>query len=344
MWDFSRTGWYIPPSVSDTEGTMKLPSSSPMDQEPQATPFMLGVSPRRLTPEAILDQWKAWREAPSMPHRIRTEYENNVRVRWNLHTNALEGNALTHSDTALLLLVGKTNANLLFRDCEEMVGHDAAITGMKRWAQTNRNLTPRELLIWHRLLLVRDRVINLPSSHERLQLTHTIYAGRYKQAANVIQRRDGSIKRFAPPDEVNTRITRLLHQLEDALPSLTARPPAVDLPSLLAWQHAEFINIHPFDDGNGRMGRLLNSWLCLKAGFPVSIIPVAARNIYLEAMDRSDRDTQPLRDLLAATLVKEMDFGLAVARGESDPTPSNEEADPKRPPQPPPTIVVNGWD
>lgn len=84
------------------------------------------------------------------------------RVRWNLHTNALP-----HSDTARLLLVGKTNANLLFQDCEEMmVGHDVAITCMKRLAQTDWNLTPSALLIWHHLLLVRDREVatsNMPS-------------------------------------------------------------------------------------------------------------------------------------------------------------------------------------
>lgn len=320
-----------------------LPSS--MDRKPQATPFMLGINPQRLTPEAIRKQWYVWQERLAMPYRVRVAYAKNVRVRWNLHTNALEGNALSHQDTALVLLVGRTNPRLKVRDIEEMRGHDAAVTHVRRWVDTERPLTRDALLTWHHLLMVRDREITEQTPEGEVVPVGTIHAGQYKDAYNYVYRPDGSTYYFAPPDEVPVRMDHLLRHLENALPRIAARPPAMDVPELLAWQHAEFINIHPFDDGNGRLGRLINSWLCLKAGFPVSIIPVTARTIYLEAMaECNEGDPRSLRDLLAATLVKEMDFGLAVARGESDPSLRNEEADPKRPPQPPPDIEVNGWD
>ena len=153
---------------------------------------------------------------------------------------------------------------------------------------------------------------------------------------------------FALPEETPVLMTDHMDRLNADLHQYLVSPTAVDFPELLARQHAEYIQIHPFDDGNGRTGRLITSWLCLKAGFPVSIIPVTQRDTYLAAMDQAHAgDLQPLRDLLAATLVGEVDFGLAVARGECDPSVDNEHADPTRPVEKGSTgaaIITNGWE
>lgn len=93
------------------------------------------------------------------------------------------------------------------------------------------------------------------------------------------------------------------------------------------------IQIHPFDDGNGRTGRLVTSWQCLRAGVPVIIIPVRHVDLYREALNIAAdiSDLRPLRTLLAACLVHEMAFAVAVAEGSADPTIANEDADPEKP-------------
>ena len=107
-----------------------------------------------------------------------------------------------------------------------------------------------------------------------------------------------------------------------------------DIAAVLARLHIEYLALHPFADGNGRTGRLLLSWFCLRAGYPVPIVPSDAREVYIEAMEMGMKhdDPLPLRTLLAACLTHEMDFAIAAAEGHCDPTFRNAAADPNLPP------------
>jgi Fic family protein len=49
--------------------------------------------------------------------------------------------------------------------------------------------------------------------------------------------------------------------------------------------HSKFVEIHPFEDGNGRTGRTLMNWILIKAGYPKLYIPVKKRDKYYEAID-----------------------------------------------------------
>jgi len=49
--------------------------------------------------------------------------------------------------------------------------------------------------------------------------------------------------------------------------------------------HADFVNIHPFKDGNGRTARLIMNFELMRAGFPTVIVPVDARPDYYRNLD-----------------------------------------------------------
>ncbi len=73
----------------------------------------------------------------------------------------------------------------------------------------------------------------------------------------------------------------------------------------LARLHAAFERIHPFPDGNGRVGRLVLTHLLVRTGYPPAIIEKDERKSYLKALRRADeRDCGPLSELLARSVRK----------------------------------------
>jgi fido (protein-threonine AMPylation protein) len=71
----------------------------------------------------------------------------------------------------------------------------------------------------------------------------------------------------------------------------------------LATVHAAFERIHPFPDGNGRVGRLVLTLLLVRAGYPPAIINKDERTRYLKALKRADEeDRGPLTELLARSV------------------------------------------
>lgn len=74
-----------------------------------------------------------------------------------------------------------------------------------------------------------------------------------------------------------------------------------ELIEALAKVHAEFILIHPFRDGNGRLGRLLSTLMAVQAGIPpltFKIIERAKRRQYIAAVQASlDKNYEPMKEI-----------------------------------------------
>jgi Fic family protein len=71
----------------------------------------------------------------------------------------------------------------------------------------------------------------------------------------------------------------------------------------IAARHASFERIHPFVDGNGRVGRLLANWELIQAGLPPMIIRYQERARYLRALERADRgDANGLVEVFARSI------------------------------------------
>ncbi len=65
--------------------------------------------------------------------------------------------------------------------------------------------------------------------------------------------------------------------------------------------HFVFVYIHPYMDGNGRMGRFLMNLMLASGGYPWTVIPVEDRKIYMEALEKASvgEDIAPFTDFLA---------------------------------------------
>ena len=291
-----------------------------------SNPFALGLPLDRLTAPALADLHARWRKAPRPDAYTRLNYAENVRVRWNLHTNALEGSRVTYEDVSKIVVHRESVAGYTLREVAEVSGHNLALERMQALAATGAPLTETELKEWHRLLLGPDPA----PLRDQYGNPHPVAAGLWKTGRNVIGLAGGGARPTAEPSDVPRLMDNFLRRLHSDLDHVAAG--RRDLLDMLADTHSQFIEIHPFDDGNGRAGRLITSWQCLRAGVPVVIVPVSARDLYLEAMSQAAGGRiGSLRTLLAACLVRELDYAIAVAEGRADPTVANREADPARP-------------
>ena len=82
--------------------------------------------------------------------------------------------------------------------------------------------------------------------------------------------------------------------------------------------HYRFVRIHPFDDGNGRMARLLMNMILIKHGYTIAIIPIQERSRYIELLEQCDKseDLAEFIDYLASRCQNTLDLHLKAARGE----------------------------
>src|SRR6266481_5206470 len=72
--------------------------------------------------------------------------------------------------------------------------------------------------------------------------------------------------------------------------------------------HFVFVYIHPYMDGNGRMGRFLMNLMMAAGGYPWTVIPVAERKAYMEALEKASvrEEIRPFTDFLAGLVTKRL--------------------------------------
>lgn len=72
--------------------------------------------------------------------------------------------------------------------------------------------------------------------------------------------------------------------------------------------HFVFVYIHPYLDGNGRMGRFLMNLMMAAGGYPWTVIPVAKRKVYMAALESASvgEDIRPFAEFLANLVEKRL--------------------------------------
>ena len=85
---------------------------------------------------------------------------------------------------------------------------------------------------------------------------------------------------FTPPDWTEVR-----NNMKWFIADFEAKKSDLDSIELAAFVHAEFVRIHPFQDGNGRTARLLLNFMLMKAGYQPVIIEAKDRPVYYESLN-----------------------------------------------------------
>lgn len=119
-----------------------------------------------------------------------------------------------------------------------------------------------------------------------------LHHGTFKSLPNNVRLADGALLEFAPPEQVDGETERLIEWYEgmgDVHPVVSA-----------AWLHHRFVQIHPFQDGNGRVARALTLLSLERRRYPPLVVDRDRRDKYLDALNQAnDGDLAPLGRLFA---------------------------------------------
>ena len=230
--------------------------------------------------QTALDKWQAIQ--PISP-RDRERLSRRFTVEFNYNSNHIEGNTLTYGQTELLLLFGKVTGEAEFRDCEEMKASNVGLKMMLSEATENKQpLTQNFIRTLHKTLLREDYTVyrNLPGG---MQTSYTIHAGQYKTRPNSVITRYGDRFDYASPEETPALMTDLVDWYNQAEKEGKLSP--IDLAILF---HYRYIRIHPFEDGNGRIARLMVNYILSRHGYPMIVVRSRLKQAYLEALHQAD--------------------------------------------------------
>jgi len=159
----------------------------------------------------------------------------------------------------------------------------AAVEGLFDFVGGQRELSTSYIKQLHQILTRHQEFTEALNPQTGKLMRMNLLRGDWKKLPNNPTRPDGSIYEYAPPEQVASEMDNLIawhleHQNQGVSPEIEA-----------AWLHHRFTQIHPFQDGNGRVARLLASLVFIKAGWFPLILTRDDRSNYISALEEADQ-------------------------------------------------------
>jgi Fic family protein len=224
-----------------------------------------------------------------------------VKVDFTYNSNKLEGNTLTYGQTIKLLQDFVTPKNASSGELLDMINHqkilDIVFTNYR-----SQSLSEENIRVLHRALM---------KSRDQWGDDGDFNPGHYKSFDNVTIRSTGKLHKYMPPDQVEGAMEELVFHTNESLKNTDIQDPDKHPLTIATYFHQQFLNrIHPFADGNGRIGRIFTNLILLKNGYPPIFIKEVNKEEYLKRFELSDNDIQPMLDFMADRLIESLEQKL----------------------------------
>jgi len=230
--------------------------------------------------QKLYDKWMSLQPLSEKQQNILSQ---RFTIEYNYNSNHIEGNTLTYGQTELLLMFGTVSGENHLHDFVEMKASNVGLKMMSEEVKAgNMPLTQNFIRTLHKTLLREDYTVyrNLPGG---VTTSFIIHAGQYKTRPNSVITRYGDRFEYASPEETPALMTSLVDWYNEEEKRGKLSP--VELAALF---HYRYIRIHPFEDGNGRIARLMVNYIFARHNWPMIVVRSRKKNEYLEALHQAD--------------------------------------------------------
>ena len=173
---------------------------------------------------------------------------------------------------------------------------------------SGRALSESMVKSWHALLTRHQETVTGLDPQGRRVAVPFRTKGRWKIWPNNPRRRDGHVHEYCPPEHVQAEMDRFFRLYEDI------RPRGYPVHAEAAWLHHRFVRTHPFQDGNGRVSRLLMAWAYLKRSIPPPIVTAQGKPDYIDALELADAgDLKAFSDYIGYTAAASLNSANRLA-------------------------------
>ena len=187
------------------------------------------------------------------------EYMEDMLVRMAHHSTAIEGNTLTQAETISILIHNFIPRDMSEREYYEVKNYRKAFNTL---LEADRKITTELIKKYNKYIMENLHDLN----------------GKFKTTQNLILGAEFEpIKPYLVPFEIEDWCNNLSYRLDNAKTN-------EEKVEIIMDQHIKFEKIHPFNDRNGRTGRLLIIHSCLKEDLEPIIIPKEEKGKYINLL------------------------------------------------------------
>jgi Fic family protein len=194
-----------------------------------------------------------------LPPDVTEELRHRFEVALTHHSTAIEGNTLTQSETQIVIEKGVTIGGKSVIEHLEVIGHKEALDFVLELADESTPIGEREIREIHSLVMKGQANGD---------------SGRYRTLDVKAAGTD-----YVYPSHLK------LQELMEAYVAWLRSAPELHPVDFATEAHLRFVTIHPFRDGNGRVGRLLLNLLLLRHGYTIAVLHVGQRADYIASLE-----------------------------------------------------------
>ena len=260
----------------------------------------------------------AWREqsAKLQGSEPLKKFNERLRREWAIETGIIENLYSIDRGITQLLIEKGIEASLIphgatDKPAERIVpilkDQEEVVEGLFDFIAQRRELSTSYIKQLHQALTRHQETVEAINGLGRF-VQIPLLRGEWKKQPNNPTRPDGSLHEYCPPEHVAAEMDRLIAMHHDH-PAHSV-PPETEA----AWLHHRFTQIHPFQDGNGRIARTLASLVFLRAGWFPLVVHRDDRAEYITALEEADQgDLASLIQLFSRIQKKAFNQALSLS-------------------------------